>query len=524
NKKDTQGFYNFVYQPIFEQGEEISGIIVIATEVTEQILSRRKIEESEYRYHNLVHTSASLILILKGEDLVISVANDSMLQTLGKGKDLIGKPLLTVLPEIVEQGLADLLHNVFTTGESSYGYEVPVYILRNGKKELSYYTYVYQAQRDLDGKIDGVSVIGNEVTPQAIFNQKIKESEAQFRQMANLMPEKIINANAAGEVTYFNQTWGDYTGLSFEELKNGGWEKTIHPDEIKEVIKSWLHSVETGYDFEAELRIANKLGEYKWHLSRAVSVKDNNGKIKMWIGATTDIDDQKTKEETKDEFISIASHELRTPLTIVKAYVDLLQMNLQKTSEENLIYAQKAAEAVVRLNDLIGELLDVSKIQNGRLALNITEFDFNEMISSTIEGVQYASPDHTIYRSGKIKQLVKGDKERLQQVVINLLSNAVKYSPNADAVDLTMAEKNGEITVSVKDKGIGIKKENIGRIFERYYREQERAVHFQGLGIGLYISYEIVRRHNGKLWAESEAGQGSTFYFSVPINYQEHNL
>ncbi len=157
-------------------------------------------------------------MILKGEDLVISVANDSMFQTLGKGKDVIGKPLLTVIPEIIEQGLGDVLHQVYTTGESSYGYEVPVYIMRNGKMELSYYTYVYEAQRDLNGKIDGVSVIATEVTPQAEYNKKIKDSDTHFRQMTNLMPSKIFNADDAGNETYFNNTWIEYTGWSWEKF------------------------------------------------------------------------------------------------------------------------------------------------------------------------------------------------------------------------------------------------------------------------------------------------------------------
>ncbi len=517
-------FVKFVYEPLREPDGTISGIMALAHEITEQVLSRKKIEESEYRYHNLVHTSASLILILKGEDLVISVANDSMLQSLGKGKDLIGKPLLTVLPEIIEQGLGDLLHNVFTTGESSYGYEVPVYIMRNGKMELSYYTYVYAAQRDLIGEIDGVSVIATEVTPQAEFNKKIKESEAHFRQVAELMPTKITNADAAGGVTYYNKNWLDFAGMDFEKLKDFGYHSIMHPGELEEFKKRFQIAFETGTDLEMEMRFMNKDGEYIWHLNRASPVKDESGQVKMWIGATTDIHNQKTKEDTKDEFISIASHELKTPLTIAKAYIDLLQINLQKTSKEDYNYAQKAAESIDRLNGLIGELLDVSKIQNGKLGLKITEFDFNEMISTAIEGIQYASPNHTIHRSGIIKPLVKRDKERLQQVVINLLSNAVKYSPNANVVDIHIAEKNGEVTVAIKDKGIGISKENVGKIFERYYREEGRATHFQGLGIGLYISYEIVQRHNGTLWVESKLHKGSTFYFKVPINYEAKKL
>jgi signal transduction histidine kinase len=188
------------------------------------------------------------------------------------------------------------------------------------------------------------------------------------------------------------------------------------------------------------------------------------------------------------------------------------------------MYAQKAAESIKRLSELIGELLDVSKIQNGKLGLNITEFDFNEMIFTAIEGIQYASPGYTIHRSGIINQLVKGDKERLQQVVINLLSNAIKYSPDANVIDIKIEEKKGEVTVSITDKGIGISEANIGKIFGRYYREEERATHFQGLGIGLFISYEIVQRHNGILWVESKLRKGSTFYFKVPINYEAKKL
>jgi two-component system CheB/CheR fusion protein len=390
--------------------------------------------------------------------------------------------------------------------------------------ELSYYTHVYEAQRDVNGKIDGVSVIATEVTPQAVFNKKIKESATHFRQMTNLMPSKIFNADDAGNETYFNETWFEYTGLSEKKLKNHGWFNAILPAERENIKKRWQDSIETGKDFENEFHILNTNGEYRWHLSRAVTMPDEDGEAKMWVAVTTDIHNQKTKEETKDEFISIASHELKTPLTTAKAYIHLLQMSVQKTSKEDLMYAQKAAESIDRLNHLIGELLDVSKIQNGKLGLNITEFDFNEMISTAIEGIQYASPNHTIHRSGKIRQLVKGDKERLQQVVINLLSNAVKYSPNANVVDIHMTEKNGEVTVAIKDNGIGIKKENIWKIFERYYREEERAVHFQGLGIGLYISYEIIQRHNGKLWAESKAHKGSTFHFTLPVKYEAKKL
>lgn len=154
--------------------------------------TRRQIEESEFRYHNMIHTSTSMILILEGEDLIIRVVNDSMLQTLGKGKNIIGKPLLSVIPEFVEQGLGDILHNVYKTGEPYFGYELPVHIVRNGKKELSYYTFVFQPQSDQNGNIEGVAVIATEVTPQAELNKKIKESEQRFRNIVEQAPDPIL--------------------------------------------------------------------------------------------------------------------------------------------------------------------------------------------------------------------------------------------------------------------------------------------------------------------------------------------
>ncbi len=356
-----------------------------------------------------------------------------------------------------------------------------------------------------------------DITERKQAEAKVVKSEAQFRQMTELMPEKISNAEVGGEVTFFNKNWLDYTGKSFEELKDFGYHNIMHPDEVEKFQRLLQEASEKGVTLEMEMRFINKEGNYRWHLNRAAPIKDENGKTIMWIGATTDIHDQKTKEHAKDEFIGIASHEMKTPLTTAKAYIQLLQQSMEKTNDENLFFAQKANESIDRLNNLIGELLDVSKIKNGKLPLNIAQFNFNEMVITAIENVQYVSPIHNIIKSGEIDEPVEGDKERLQQVVINLLSNAVKYSPKADKVFINVLKDGQQVKVSVKDSGIGIRKESFEKIFERYYREEDRPTQFEGLGIGLSISHEIIQRHNGKIWVESESGKGSTFYFTVPI-------
>jgi two-component system CheB/CheR fusion protein len=345
-----------------------------------------------------------------------------------------------------------------------------------------------------------------------------KKSSDDLKKILGKFPQITSTASLDGSVTYFNQFFLDYSGMSFTEAIARGWESVIKPSMLQKVKEAWDHSIRTGEDFNMEILLRRKSDEmYRWHLSRATAILNEEDKVVSWVGAAIDIHDQKTKQAVKDEFIGIASHELKTPLTTAKAYVQLLEMNMKRSNDKGLIFAQKAGASIDRLNDLIGELMDVSKIQNGKLGLNITAFNFNEMVADAVESIQYASPFHSIILSGKVTEAITADKERLKQVVINLLSNAVKYSPTAKKVLINMVHKPGEVKISVKDSGIGIRKESLEKVFERYYREEQRAVHFQGLGIGLFISSEIVKQHHGKIWADSEPGKGSTFYFTIPI-------
>ncbi len=218
----------------------------------------------------------------------------------------------------------------------------------------------------------------------------------------------------------------------------------------------------------------------------------------------------------KDEFINIATHEMKTPLTTAKAYVQLV-MASSSPGEDAQKYARKATEGLDKLNRLVSDLSDASKIQDGKLHYNLSSFDFNKMLDDTIAEVTHIEKKHTLQKIGNCSRLIKGDKERLQQVVTNLLSNAVKYSPQADKIIVKVEEADDKIKVAVQDFGLGIDKAHVKKIFERYYRIEEHAHHYQGMGVGLYISHNIIQRHNGTMWVESEPGQGSTFYFTVPV-------
>ncbi|TCD00252.1 PAS domain S-box protein [Pedobacter frigidisoli] len=369
-----------------------------------------------------------------------------------------------------------------------------------------------------DGSYYAWSWMFRDITQQREYERAIMESEETFRLLADSMPQQIWTSDTEGNLNYYNQSVFDYSGLSLEQINEDGWIQIVHPDDREENIKQWLNAISTGEDFLVEHRFRRHDGEYRWQLSRAIPQRDANGKIQMWVGTSTDIQEQKTREEKKDEFISIASHEMKTPLTTANGYLQILERLLDQDNANASLYAKKARQSVNRLNELASELLDVSKIRFGKLNYTITNFNFNDMIESTVESIQLTSAKHIIVKTGQAKDTVNGDEDRLQQVVINLLTNAIKYSPGAEKVVVNVEQNNDHITVSVKDAGIGIAQKSLDKIFEKYHRVEEHSGQFQGLGIGLFISYEIIQRHHGRLWAESEPGKGSTFYFTIPVH------
>lgn len=232
-----------------------------------------------------------------------------------------------------------------------------------------------------------------------------------------------------------------------------------------------------------------------------------------------EIENRKIAEAKKDEFISIASHELNTPLTSVKGYLQLAELSVQKDQKENTIkFLDRTKSQLNKLNQLVAELLDASKIASGKLDYNYTLFDFEDFLDDAIDIVQQSYPEQLIVKTGAALVKVLGDRGRLEQVLLNYLTNAIKYAPDSKTVfiDINLTADN-HIMVKVKDEGIGIPVEKQPMIFEKFYRVEESSTRFQGLGMGLYICAEIIKRHNGQYGVESAPGKGSTFYFCIPV-------
>ncbi|MDB5133565.1 MAG: domain S-box protein [Mucilaginibacter sp.] len=239
--------------------------------------------------------------------------------------------------------------------------------------------------------------------------------------------------------------------------------------------------------------------------------------------AAVALDNAKLYEEIKmlnarkDEFIGIASHELKTPLTSINGYLQILERNL--SNDMNIGFVKKTKAQLNKLMVLVSDLLDVSKIQAGKLELTMETFDLNSLLTETIEIMQPLSTSHLLtFYNGFEETLVLADRRRIEQVIINLITNAIKYSPKSDKVNIEVNKSGKYATVTIKDYGIGISNDQQEHIFTRFFRADGLASHMSGLGLGLYISKEIIDRHKGNIKVKSEIGSGSEFYFSIPLN------
>ena len=232
-----------------------------------------------------------------------------------------------------------------------------------------------------------------------------------------------------------------------------------------------------------------------------------------------EIEFRKEAERKKDEFISIASHELKTPMTSIKGYIQLLERSLDKEDlETTRVRLHKVQNQVEKLNLLVADLLDISKIESGKLKFNKKYFSFDKILDHIVEIMEQANPQVKFIKKGQINTEIFGDEMRIEQVIINFITNAIKYAPDSDEVHFTSELRGDEIYFSVKDFGIGMAKEHQQQIFDKFYRVEETSERFQGLGIGLYICQEIIERHEGKIGVNSEPDEGSEFYFTIPLH------
>lgn len=357
----------------------------------------------------------------------------------------------------------------------------------------------------------------------AIHNAQLYDQaqkvENRFKSLYESNIVGVIFTRTDGTLISANSYFLDMLGFTEEDLQNGINLKEQTPIDQKQ----------KQFEYIKELNITGMLQPFEKEY-----IRKDGSKVPVIVGSVMqdfdkqevlsfvlDITERKKLEQRKDEFIGIASHELRTPLTTVKGYIQILERIIQQMGDDKLnTYVKKTNVYIDKLNSLISELLDVSKMQAGKLQLNYTVFEIEDVILDTIDAVQSTIRSHLILYKGGTNKKIKADRNRLEQVLTNLLANAVKYSPKANQITVETKYENNEVIVSVKDSGVGIPLTEIPKLFQRFYRVEATAEQFSGLGIGLFISSEIIQRHNGRMWVESKESEGSTFSFALPA-YRE---
>lgn len=342
-----------------------------------------------------------------------------------------------------------------------------------------------------------------------------EDERKRFTFMSDMAPVIIWTGSPSGIPDHVNKRFEKFTGYKFNRAALA---RVFLPNDLKVLMQKWKRSVREGMEFEMEIQMLCADGEYQWYLVRGVPYRNEEGIIQKWFGTCTNIHSQRKMQEKMDEFLSIASHELKTPITSVKANIELLL--LTEPLDERKSMLSKAFKRTNSILDLVNALLDVSKIQAGHVQLNRDRVELRSIVDTAAEAILSVYPYGKVVVTDKAPGTrVFADPARLEQVVANLLSNAIKYSPGISIAEVNIASRSKEVIISVKDYGIGIESEKLDRVFDRFYRVTDKHTgnRFAGLGIGLYITREMVIQQDGRIWAESEPGKGSTFFIALPV-------
>jgi len=352
--------------------------------------------------------------------------------------------------------------------------------------------------------------------------REIERERARFRFLAESMPQKIFTAAPGGESDYFNRQWTEFTGLSMEQIGKEGWTQFLHPDDLEDSIRAWRNCVAGGEPFLHEHRFRRADGIYLWHLTRAHPMRDAGGNITMWIGSSTDIAEQKEKEdelrranEDLRQFAYSASHDLQEPIRNVAIYSEIIGRRYKDVLDaDGQQYLGFLREGGRRLATLINDLLAYTMA--GRTEIEPVPVSSSGVLQKAVANLSEAIRESgAAISSDPLPEVLMG-AAHLQQVFQNLITNAMKYRDiAAPRIHISASAEGGSWRFAVRDNGIGIDpqyKETIFGVFKRLHHDEK----YSGTGIGLAICQRVVERYGGRIWVESQPGAGATFYFTVP--------
>lgn len=357
---------------------------------------------------------------------------------------------------------------------------------------------------------------------------KLIELEAderrRFQAIVQQLPVGVIITDKDGAIGFVNRRANNILGMKIPigfNVMKGVFVKVVESKNFPTSQSLLGRALKSGKTIiSEELTIETESGRKVYIEASASAIRNKHGRIIAAAEIVSDVTAQKEHEKRKDDFVNMASHELKTPITSMKLYLDALARNSKKYDREQINkMVTSVRNQTERLQKLVSDLLDVSRLQTGKLSFQKDKFDLAKLVEDAVIELRAFAPEKKITFSGKIAGKVLADQFRIYQVITNLLTNAIKYSGDTRDINVRVKKEKKRVVVSVQDFGFGIAKDQQKKIFDRLYQVMDdREKTFPGLGMGLYISREIVRRHKGQIWVESEKGKGSTFFFNLPMS------
>lgn len=488
-------------------------------------------------------------------DGTITLVNQELCEILGyRREELLQKTIFELLANDDEPTPEDMLSDLVGKKISKLVRErkftkkdgTPIWIL-----------LTTSAVHDESGKLKYFILAHKDITKRKFTEESLKKSEKSIRSLIEAIPQMVWTSDASGKPTYYNRRWYEYTGLSENASMTGEWETVIHPDDRGRVLKQWKNAVAFGESYEIEFRLRHAMnGTYRWQLGRTIPSYDDKSKVISWLGTCTDIDDQKRTQDQlqqslnqlkrstaersrlmaneraaveasrlKSEFLANMTHEIRTPLNGVIAMTGLLRKTtLDQQQREYTEIINHSAESLL---EIVNDILDLSKIEAGKLELEQVDFDLEKVLEGVSRVLETAASNKalelSINISKKCAKFFRGDPSRIRQVVFNLAHNAIKFTEVggvAIKIDVVSATKGRQIIrFEVTDSGVGIAPAAMDRIWDTFAQADASTTRrFGGTGLGLSICKKLVELMGGKIGATSAPSAGSTFWFEVPLN------
>lgn len=549
NGKIEEVYVDFVYKPTKNLDGQINGIMVTANVVTEQVTSRHRVEQlneelsatneelnesqerlvitnldlqaSETRLNKILGGLPMPVVVLLGPEHIITTTNQALLKFWDRTReDVLGKTMLEVFPELKDQVYPSLWKHVLESGkEIKHPERLVTYKNKvTGQDRTFYIDYFCQPLEDRDGNRIGVISTVFDVTEKVRSRKQVEETEGRLRlaiDSAKLGTWYVdVNTRDFKASPRLKEIFGFYPAdeMSFESATN-----QILAEYRELVTQAIENSISRAvpYDIEYPLR-GFQDGEVRWVRATGKIYENTEGHTNF-SGMVQDITQRKFDEQRKDDFLSIASHELRTPVTALKGSLQLLNRKKNDLSLPIIPHLiEQANVSVEKITYLIDDLLNTTRSNQGQLQLKYTKFNIAELLEKSCLHIRMEGK-HNLILQGDRNLTISADEIRIDQVVVNLVNNAAKYAPTQRDIYLIIEDLGDWAKISVRDSGPGISEDKIGHIFERYYRTDYSSGQYSGLGLGLYISAEIIKKHKGEIGVNSEEGKGSTFWFTLPI-------